>query len=49
MQISDLIHPENVFVDLAYASKTQTLQGLAKKASVAVGLPESSVLEPLYA
>lgn len=49
MQISDLIQPANVYVDLAASSKLQVLQALSKKASAALGMPEITVFEPLFA
>lgn len=49
MQISSLIQPANVFVDIAAASKSQVLQVLSKKAAAALGLPERIILEPLLA
>lgn len=47
MQISDLIKPANVYVDLAAQTKRQLLQMLCKKAGAALGLPENVVLELL--
>lgn len=49
MQISSLIQPANVFVDIAASSKSQVLQLLSKKAAAALGLPERIILEPLLA
>ena len=49
MDITDLIAPDRVIVDLKAASKTHLLAELARRAAAAIGLPQKEIGDALEA